>query len=361
MNIAFVWWWTGWHIFPVKSLIEFIQSDKNDILNFKNIYWLGESNSLEQKVAWGLDWVNFLTIKSGKLRRYFTPKAVLDNFVDLFKFSIWIFQSVKYLKKYKIDIVFCKGWYVSLPVAVAAKLLNKKVFLHESDTVSWLANKISAKFTTKEFIWFKDALPGAITVWQVLSTELIKFSENEINLKWMDLNKTNVVVMWGSQWAKTIYENLLKLLEKEDFTKEFNFFVILWVKNMNFAEAFSKYFNVKTFDFVSQKQLGYVCNLSDLSITRGGWTSMAEQKLFDIKLIIIPTPFTWWNHQYYNWVNFKENYWDILIEQNDNLYSNLITELKPFKWYKKSSSSENLEEKIIEPAKTILEEMKKEI
>jgi hypothetical protein len=45
-----------------------------------------------------------------------------------------VFQSLVYLLRFRIDVVFCKGGYVALPVVVAAWILRKKILVHESDT-----------------------------------------------------------------------------------------------------------------------------------------------------------------------------------------------------------------------------------
>lgn len=68
-------------------------------------------------------------------------------------------QALYYLIKYHIDIVFCKGGYVALPVICAAKLLGKKIYVHESDTRPGLVNRIAAKFAVQSFAGFPQVLP----------------------------------------------------------------------------------------------------------------------------------------------------------------------------------------------------------
>jgi UDP-N-acetylglucosamine--N-acetylmuramyl-(pentapeptide) pyrophosphoryl-undecaprenol N-acetylglucosamine transferase len=53
--------------------------------------------------------------------------------------------------------VFSKGGYVSLPVAIAAWILRIPVYLHESDSVPGLANRIVAHFATGIFCTFHEA------------------------------------------------------------------------------------------------------------------------------------------------------------------------------------------------------------
>jgi UDP-N-acetylglucosamine:LPS N-acetylglucosamine transferase len=140
------------------------------------------------------------------------------------------------------------------------------------------------------------------------------------------------LVTWWSQWSKFIYDKLLNYLKKNN-SIHFNFFVILWIKNLSFKNSFDKFSNVKTFDFLTQKQMWYLYSICDLWISRGSATLLAEQKLRNMKLIIIPLLWTWWNHQYYNWLFYEKTYNDILIKQNDLVCFNDI--LLDYTSYKK--------------------------
>jgi UDP-N-acetylglucosamine--N-acetylmuramyl-(pentapeptide) pyrophosphoryl-undecaprenol N-acetylglucosamine transferase len=79
---------------------------------------------------------------------------LIKNIRDLFFFTIGLLQSVFYLLRFKIDVVFCKGGYVALPVVFAAKLLGKKIIVHESDVHPGLVNRIAGKSSAKNFSGF---------------------------------------------------------------------------------------------------------------------------------------------------------------------------------------------------------------
>ena len=98
-------------------------------------------DSIESRLIPGAG-IPFTGIATGKLRRYFS----LKNFTDPFRVLRGISQAKKRLKEYQPDIVFSKGGYVGLPVAVAAKLLKIPVILHESDMTPGLANRLCLPF-----------------------------------------------------------------------------------------------------------------------------------------------------------------------------------------------------------------------
>ncbi|MEI6672477.1 MAG: glycosyltransferase [bacterium] len=86
---------------------------------------------------------------------------------------------------------------------------------------------------------------------------------------------------------------------------------------------FDKFANVKTYGFISQKEMGQLYNKCDIAITRGGTTSLAEQKLYDMKQIIIPIPRT--HDQYDNAKWYVRYHNDSIINQRDTDFEFQLT------------------------------------
>jgi len=420
MKIAFVGWWTWGHIFPIKALVEYILKNKKLIdwdLQEDNlkIFRIWEKDSLEQKIAEDLE-IEFYSILSWKIRRYLSLLSILKNFFDLFKLIVGFFQSLYFLYKNKIDIIFCKGGYVALPVVLAWAILRKKIYVHESDTIPWLTNKIAAKFAKKVF-WgftkednrrlkmiteddgkedinkFFELLENSykalwwdtkvVSVWQILSDDLIKSisSDNLLNqssdkslylssdnllTQSSDNSLLNILVIWWSQWAKTIFDTILSIAKKNLYKFEkkrrnimiderFKFFIILWTKNVGYKHNFVWFENVEVFEFVDQKKMWQLLYLADRSITRWWATSLAEQDIFWIKKIIIPLPFTAHNHQYWNALWYEIFRWDILLEQDENLEKDLENILFSKLEKKEKIDLSLTKEKIKWPKKIILD------
>ena len=96
--------------------------------------------------------------------------------------------------------------------------------------------------------------------------------------------------------------------------------------------------------------------ISDISLTRGSATSLAEQQIFGIKKIIIPLPFTGGNHQFYNALQYNTLYEDIIVEQNEHMKENIATFIR--KLYHDKKHWETVDEKQILFAKeTIWEKL----
>ncbi len=355
LRIAMAWWGTGGHVFPIKSLLEYVFHNQKYASQIKHIYWFWSKKSLEYTV---FDWlkktyntnkkwyeIDFISIYSGKYRRETFLKAKIKNIRDLILFSVWVIQSLFCLLYYKIDVVFCKWWYIALPVVIAWWILRKKIIIHESDTHSGLVNKIAAKFAHKIFTWFDNVLTNSDTIWQILSEEIvIDQSEAKMFIKQypeLDLQKPCILVVWWSQWSQRLYQSIIKALESDKtLQQDVNFLVVLGLLNKDLRPQFERFSNVICFDFVSQKEMGMLCYYCDIAITRAWTTSLAEQKLYDMKLFIVPIART--HDQYNNAHRYQENYQDILIDQKDeNFLNKLIIEIKKYKNYKKVLSSKN--------------------
>lgn len=118
------------------------------------------------------------------------------------------------------------------------------------------------------------------------------------------------------------------------------------------STLFDKFPHVHTYGFLSQKQMGELYNICDMAITRGGTTSLAEQKLYDIKQIIVPIPRT--HDQYDNAKRYVRVHNDVMINQRDHDFeSQLGNAIKHFKGFKKVRIQKNKKE-IISHAKKVI-------
>lgn len=342
MRIAFAGGWTGGHVFPIQSLIKYINKTNHDS---HELFWFGEKPSLEhntyEKLNQSVAHLHFYSILSGKWRREKELGALIKNIIDVAKLSVWFFQSLWGLMYNRVDVIFCKWGYVSLPVVIAGWVLRKKIFLHESDTTPWLSNRICSKFASVIFTWFKGVFPGKeIVVGQILDDDL---AQSKFKLQNAELysNKTNILVTGGSQWSESMYKALKDILSSQALPNTF-FHIILGTKNNHLQMIFSGLHHVKVYDFVDQKTMWALLHMSDVAITRWWTTSLAEQELFGIKKIIIPIP--WTHDQYKNAQYYMKEHGDILVKQNaDTFIDDFKESVLSMKDYKKDAYNNPLD------------------
>lgn len=303
--IALTWWWTWGHIYPLLSLYNYLKEDKD--LSF---VWIWEQDSLEEEEAIR-NKIPFEDISAWKIRRYFD----LRNFYEPLKNISWIMQWIQLIKKHKIDIIFSKWWYVSLPLCIAAKILGKKIYVHESDMTTWVSNNVVWNLATKIFYTFPNKKINSkkhILTWQILNPELIDYIDN---LETIENLKLSVLIIAWSQWSTRIFESILKILPD---LQDINFHIILWEKNLHYREKFKEFRNVVAHDYITQKRLWKIYKTIDIAITRAWATSLWELNSFWVHSIIIPLKESANNHQVENAKYFKEKFWsDIIFEANN--------------------------------------------
>ena len=364
-TIVMAWGGTWWHVFPIKSLIETIISDSKYSDQVEEIVRFWSKNSLEQETAakfW--DKVRFISILSWKWRRETPLKSRLKNIRDLFLFAAWFFQSVFYLRKSKADVVFCKWWYVALPVVFAAKFLWKPIYVHESDVKPWLVNKIWNKFSKQSFCGFDNVFPWAIVVGQILSDEIIPTWDSNPELSESlkaekEDGKASILVMWWSQGSKKLYECLAELLKENKILRDiFHYHIILGKLNEDLKQIFKEFSSVTTYDFLSQSDMWILYQHCDISLTRGWTTSLAEQKIFNLKSIIVPIPRT--HDQKLNAEWYVKKFNDIIVEQSTSTTSqDLCNALVSLKDYHKPKITTDIHKEIWKAKHTILDELLK--
>ena len=119
------------HVTPNLALIPELQ-DRGWAVSY-----IGTHNGIERQLIG--DSIPYYPISAGKLRRYFD----LKNFTDPFRVLKGIIDAWSILRRHRPEIIFSKGGFVSLPVAIAARSLRIPVVLHESDFTPGLANKLA--------------------------------------------------------------------------------------------------------------------------------------------------------------------------------------------------------------------------
>lgn len=352
MKIAFTGWSTGGHVFPIRSLIQYIKSTPEINAKFDTIYWFGENNSMEQRICDELisdyDNIKFAHVISGKVRREHDLIALLKTARDMFRFVWWILIMVVRLPRYHIDIVFCKWGFVSLPLTIAAYIWRIPIIVHESDTRAGLATGICGRLATHNFSGFPDTLPNTTVVGQIMSSDLI----SSWPYQYGDSSKTNLLITGWSLGAMKIYQAVIALFKQSNILQNYNIITILWAMNQDMKADCETLGQV--IDFADQATMWSLYQRADICICRGGTTSLAEMEIFGIRKLIVPLPIT--HDQQTNAQYYVDHHHDHLIMQDSQIISSLEQSLIQYIWYHKdptdmtllSTSLDFAKEKIIE-------------
>ncbi len=230
--------------------------------------------------------IPYKSVACGKLRRYFS----VENLIDIFKVPVGIFQAWRILRKFRPDVTFSKGGFVSVPVVIAASWLKVPVIIHESDVRPGLANRICARYADKICVSFEETRK----YFAKYSRKII-YTGNPVRKSVLDGNVADgykftgldkhrpiILVMGGSQGAQQINE--LVRGGMEELLKRFQIVHICGRGNLDISLHKKGYVQ---YEFLNE-QMKDVYAVSELVISRGGANSLAELAALKKKTLVIP-------------------------------------------------------------------------
>jgi len=326
---------TGGHIFPLVAFVRFAKKFFEE-LNFAPVfYYVGPVNEFVRK-AFQKEGVKIFSVFSGKIRRYITFSSVFLNFLDFFKILLGFFQSLFLLFFIWPKFIFSKGGFGSFPVCLAGKFFGKKIFLHESDSVLGLANKILAKFSKIVFVSFKETevIPPSkkVFVGNIVRKEILQGDRERAKKKFsLVRDKKIILILGGSQGAQRINERIFEAINL--FLENFELIHQVGPKNIAQAKALAeflikpelkKYYH--PFGFLEEEDLADALSVCDLVISRAGAGAIFEIALVGKPSILIPLKESAQNHQLYNAYAFVKSGACIVIEE-ENFTSRFLFEI----------------------------------
>ena len=312
---------TGGHIYPALAVALELKN------RGWNILYLGSENSLEKEVTKEWD-VNFKSVKVAPLPRKINFKLINSLFSNL----SGLYQSRKIIKKFKADVVFGTGGYVSGAVVLAGFLSSRKTIIHEQNVYPGVTNKILSRFTDKIAINFKDAekyFPvntGNKLIHTGNPVRKIIFETNRnTGIKYFNFSFSSktVLIFGGSQGAENINKSLSEIYKFIIEHKNFQLIHITGKNNFKQVTNYLKnndinpenYSKIKIIPYLKHMEYAYAA--ADLVISRAGATALSEITAKGLPAILIPYPYATGDHQKYNAQYLAKNEAAIMIEEKD--------------------------------------------
>ncbi len=258
---------TAGHVYPALALC--------DKLKDYEIHYIG-SSGMEKDILKKFPNIFYHEIPAVKLER----KLTLRNFLIPFKLLKSIRCSKKVLKEISPNIIFSKGGFVAVPVAISASKLKIPVISHESDLSFGLANKIILHYCSCMCTSFEKTSLGnkkCVYTGQPIREKIFNGNKNIIDFK---NNKPYLLVLGGSLGAKFL--NNLVFDNIENLTEIFNVIHICGKNN---------YQNIKHKNYIC---LPYAENIEDyyarcdLVLARAGSGVINELLILNKPMLLIP-------------------------------------------------------------------------
>jgi len=325
MKILFTGGGTAGHIFPIIAISREIKKvhPRQDF----QFFYIGPKDEFSQNLL-SQEGIVVKTILAGKIRRYFGFLSFFQNLIDIFvKFPIGFLQSLFYIFVISPDLIFSKGGSGSLAVVVAGWLFLTPIFLHESDIVPGLANRLVSKFALEIFVSFpaektKYFSPKKmISVGNPLRIEILE-GEKEKAKELFNLSgeKPVILILGGSQGSQRINDVLLAILP--EFLENFELIHQTGRKNFKEIEAEAKIVVKKELlkyyhplPFLEEEELKQAYAICDLICSRAGSGSIFETAAVGKPSISIPLPESAQNHQVGNAYAYADRGACLVIEE----------------------------------------------
>ena len=283
---------TGGHVIPATTIYDHLK------------------NEYEIIISTDLRGLKYLNVNNYKIFEVDTPKlnkSILLPFAIL-KVIFLTLKSLIFLKRKNINILISTGGYMSLPLCLASKILNIKIFLLEPNMIIGRANKFFLNFCEKIICYSSSVIgvPDKFRNKLVVLNPLIRKKYYQNNFK-KKINKIfTLMIVGGSQGAKIFDEIIHESILKISKTNQLKIIHQTNRKNLDFFKNFYKENKIENIVFNFDKNLDILLRQSDLCVTRAGASSLAEISILNIPFIAIPLPTSKDNHQFENANYYKD-------------------------------------------------------
>ncbi len=239
-----------------------------------------------------------------------TPKLNLLSLpLNFFKILFFTIKSILFLKKEKINTIFSTGGYMSLPLILAGKFLNLKIYLLEPNLVLGKANRFFLGSCEKIFCYTKQIkkFPEKYKDKKVIIFPLVRNEFYKTKIRKINNDKFCLLIVGGSQGASVFDKNLKKTVL--NISKKFSIKVIQQtnLNNISLLKEFYSKNNIECDIFNYDKNFIDKVAETDLCITRAGATTLAELSIINVPFIAVPLPNSKDNHQFENANFYAEN------------------------------------------------------
>jgi len=305
---------SGGHVVPARILYDHLKSEFNLFISSDN------------------RGIKFLDKEKYNIKIINVPKVSKNIFmipVQIFSLIGLIFKSFFFLKNKKIEILISTGGYMSLPLCLASKILNIKLFLFEPNMVLGRSNKFFIKSCEKIFCYSKKIKNFPSKFVNKISIIPALLRKEFYNIKKIDTNNKNVnlLIIGGSQGAKSF--DAIVQNTAINLSKKYKLKIYQQTNQKNFPRLKLFYqaneIDYELFDF--NEDISVLMIKNNICLTRAGASTLAELVFLNIPHLAIPLPTAKDNHQFENASFYNQHGCNWILNQNEINDTNLTNAL----------------------------------
>ncbi|MCK9368376.1 UDP-N-acetylglucosamine--N-acetylmuramyl-(pentapeptide) pyrophosphoryl-undecaprenol N-acetylglucosamine transferase [Candidatus Dojkabacteria bacterium] len=307
---------SGGHVSIISSIIKELSERYSNVEEMVlyiggDLGMVGEKDgkSAEMKMMEGSN-IKFKTIRAGKLQRIFAFSTI----ALLFRSILGVFDSFKYIKEFKPDLIISSGGYVSVPITLVAKIKKIPLYLHEQTSAIGLSNSFGSKVAKKVFVAFKESLEffpkGKTYVVGNPVRDCIFKTDGRTELtqviSGMKVKRLPIIYITGGSLGShiinlTIRESLIHLLSKYQVilqtgdNKTFMDYDVLHTDWKKLPEDLQERLYITK--YVTESEIGNIFANCNFVIGRSGANTVYELGILRKPCILIPIPWVTHNEQ----------------------------------------------------------------
>ena len=282
---------TGGHLFPGIALATGMQ----ERIPGCQVLFIGTSRHLDQQALARYDFV-LETIHCLGLK----GMGLLHRLRSLLQLPFAVWEAAGILRRFRPQLVFGVGGYVTGPVLVAARVMGIPVCIHEQNSLPGLANRMVSRLADRIFLSIPCAYPfpghKTVLVGNPVRREIRAAAARRIQ---DGSPETHILILGGSQGAHRV--NMLVIeaarLVSEKIGGRVRFIHQTGKADLAAVQAGYDHLGVRAevSDFFTD--MAEVYSRADLVVSRAGATTLAELAVMGLPALLLPYPFAADNHQ----------------------------------------------------------------
>lgn len=294
MRVLLVGGGTGGHLFPAVSIAEALRD-----AGVSDIAFAGRADGLEGRVVPALGW-RFFAIHALPLRRSLAPAAI-----GALLRTVRVAHGI--LHDFAPDVVVATGGYVAGGVVLAHAMRRGKTVLHEQNALPGRTNRWLARWAKRVCVTFESTAryfrsrPCVHTGLPVRKELLCSRTDRVEACRALGFDPSERVlfVIGGSQGARTLNGWTRAMLSD---LRRAGVQVVHQVgeRNVSEFEGYTEDAGYRWFGFMDSRQMGLALSAADVVVSRAGASTLTEIALFGKPAMLIPYPYAYGDHQWYN-------------------------------------------------------------
>ncbi len=322
LKVAFTGGGTGGHVYPALAIDDALRAEyRADAYDAR---FFGNRNGLEATIVKSIPLV---FVPSAPLQRRFSFGTLRTAFVN----AAGVLVALAGLARFKPLVVVATGGYVCFPVVVAARALRlvgivrARIALLEINVTPGLTNRLLRPLVDEVWTTYaassasfgrKTRLTGAPVR---ASLRIAKDAASARERLGLDPDRTTIVVMGGSQGARSINEAVTALVTRRTLEPDWQVLHVSGERDHSYMQAEQR-------DIAAGNRVSLVAYLDDPSdayaaadvvIARAGASTLAELATTGTPSILVPYPFAAEQHQAHNAALFAEAGASVVVDDRE--------------------------------------------